>query len=106
MTLVTGAGAFMLGLSWLIGGPIQEVITSIIFLFIKHPYDDGDRVCIEEEVYLVREIRLLSTIFMNKNGCLVQAPNSILSTKVRRISILPRKVFVDEPSSVYRERAP
>ncbi|KLO14295.1 hypothetical protein SCHPADRAFT_939706 [Schizopora paradoxa] len=81
LTLVTGAGAFMLGLSWLIGGPIQEVITSIIFLFIKHPYDDGDRVCIEEEIYLVREIRLLSTIFMNKNGCLVQAPNSILSTK-------------------------
>jgi len=54
-------------------------LTSIIFLFIKHPYDVGDRVKVEEETYTVKEIRLLSTIFLNGDNALVQAPNTVLN---------------------------
>lgn len=83
VSLLTGAGAFILGLSWLIGNSLQEVLSSIIFLFIKHPYDVGDRVVIAKdkpESFTVKEIRLLSTIFLDSNNCLVQAPNSVLTT--------------------------
>ena len=41
--LVTSAGTFVLGLSWLIGSTLQEILLSSIFLFVKHPYDVGDR---------------------------------------------------------------
>lgn len=82
ISLITGAGTLILGLSWLIGNSLSEVLTSIIFLFIKHPYDVGDRVTVEEEVYTVKEIRLLSTIFLDKNTCSVQAPNMQLNEKV------------------------
>ncbi|KAJ3480227.1 hypothetical protein NLI96_g8499 [Meripilus lineatus] len=81
ISLITGAGTLILGLSWLIGNSLSEVLTSIIFLFIKHPYDVGDRVTVEEEVYTVKEIRLLSTIFLDKNTCSVQAPNMQLNEK-------------------------
>ena len=47
-TLVTSAGTFVLGLSWLIGSTMQEILLSTIFLFVKHPYDVGDRVDIGE----------------------------------------------------------
>jgi len=57
------------------------VLTSIIFLFIKHPYDVGDRVDVEEESYTVKEIRLLSTIFLDNHNTLVQAPNNVLNDK-------------------------
>ncbi|KAF9566758.1 hypothetical protein CPC08DRAFT_747250 [Agrocybe pediades] len=80
-TLVTGAGTLILGLSWLIGGSLQEVLTSIIFLFIKHPYDVGDRVIINKEIYTVKEIRLLSTVFLDGNNGSVQAPNNQLNTQ-------------------------
>ncbi|TDL26257.1 hypothetical protein BD410DRAFT_784344 [Rickenella mellea] len=80
-TLLTGAGTLVLGLSWLIGGSLQEVLTSIIFLFVKHPYDVGDRVDIGTDSYTVQEIRLLSTVFLNKRGCLVQAPNTVLNAQ-------------------------
>lgn len=43
-TLVTSAGTFVLGLSWLIGSTMQEILLACIFLFVKHPYDVGDRV--------------------------------------------------------------
>ncbi|KAF8629659.1 hypothetical protein AX17_005598 [Amanita inopinata Kibby_2008] len=79
-TLVTGAGTLVLGLSWLIGGSLQEVLSSIIFLFVKHPYDVGDRVQITKEFYTVKEIRLLSSVFIDSNSALVQAPHSILNT--------------------------
>ncbi|PPR07380.1 hypothetical protein CVT26_013696 [Gymnopilus dilepis] len=79
-TLVTGAGTLILGLSWLIGGSLQEVLTSIIFLFIKHPFDVGDRVVMNSLTYTVKEIRLLSTVFLDSNSTLVQAPNNVLNT--------------------------
>ncbi|XP_006461100.1 hypothetical protein AGABI2DRAFT_204597, partial [Agaricus bisporus var. bisporus H97] len=80
LTLVTGAGTLILGLSWLIGSSLQEVLTSIIFLFIKHPFDVGDRVVINKEIYTVKEIRLLSSVFLDCGSALVQAPNTILNT--------------------------
>ncbi|KAI0699236.1 hypothetical protein BC835DRAFT_1268062 [Cytidiella melzeri] len=82
VTLITGAGSLFLGLSWLIGGSLAEVLTSIIFLFVKHPYDVGDRVSIDSLTYTVKEIRLLSTIFLDSSSCYVQSPNVVLSTKM------------------------
>ena len=60
------------------------MLTSIIFLFIKHPYDVGDRVTLgkDKETYTVKEIRLLSTVFLDGNACLVQAPNTVLNGEV------------------------
>ncbi|PSR78148.1 hypothetical protein PHLCEN_2v7557 [Hermanssonia centrifuga] len=81
VTLITGAGTLVLGLSWLIGSSLAEVLTSIIFLFVKHPYDVGDRVQIDKVLYTVKEIRLLSTVFLDSSSCAVQAPNTVLSTK-------------------------
>jgi small-conductance mechanosensitive channel len=61
---------------------MQEVLASIIFLFIKHPYDVGDRVQINKEFYIVQEINLLSTVFMDSSSAYVQAPNDVLNTLV------------------------
>lgn len=61
---------------------MQEVLASIIFLFIKHPYDVGDRVQINKEFYIVQEINLLSTVFMDSSSAYVQAPNNVLNTLV------------------------
>ena len=56
-------------------------MTSIIFLFVKHPYDVGDRVKVDKDVFTVKEIRLLSTIFLDGDNALVQAPNTVLNGK-------------------------
>ena len=61
-TMLSGAAAFILALSWLIGASAQEVLSSVIFLFIKHIYDVGDRVEVEGHLYTVKEIRLCVTI--------------------------------------------
>ena len=96
--LLSGAAAFILALSWLIGATAQEVLSSVIFLFIKHMYDVGDSIEIDGHPYTVKEIRLcvtfpficehdadgvyrLSTVFVDIRGCTVQAPHVVLNTK-------------------------
>ncbi|RAL67692.1 hypothetical protein DID88_008433 [Monilinia fructigena] len=56
------------------------VSRSCIFLFVKHPYDVGDRVDISSEYLVVEQISLLFTIFKRiDNMKMVQVPNIVLN---------------------------
>ena len=87
-SVLTSAGSTLLALSWLFSTTAQEFLQSVIFVFIKHPYDIGDRVTIygntgstmKGDDYFVKEISLLFTEFKKMEGHVVQAPNSYLNT--------------------------
>lgn len=86
--VLTSAGSTVLALSWLFSATAQEFLQSIIFVFVKHPFDVGDRVSIygntgslmKGDDYFVKEIALLYTEFKKMEGHVVQAPNSYLNT--------------------------
>ncbi|OQO07072.1 hypothetical protein B0A48_07638 [Cryoendolithus antarcticus] len=85
---LTSAGSAVLALSWLFSATAQEFLQSIIFVFVKHPFDVGDRVqiygntgaALKGDDYFVKEISLLYTTFKKMEGQVVQAPNSYLNT--------------------------
>ena len=86
--VLTSAGSAVLALSWLFSATAQEFLQSIVFVFVKHPFDVGDRVSIygntgkdlKGDDYFVKEIALLYTEFKKMEGQIVQAPNSYLNT--------------------------
>jgi len=86
--VLTSAGSAVLALSWLFSVTAQEFLQSVVFVFIKHPFDVGDRVGIYGNTgklglgddYFVKEISLLYTEFKKMEGHVVQAPNSYLNT--------------------------
>lgn len=86
--VLTSAGSALLALSWLFSATAQEFLQSCIFVFVKHPYDVGDRVTIygntgdlgRGDDYFVKEIALFYTEFKKMQGHIVQAPNSYLNT--------------------------
>lgn len=86
--VLTSAGSTLLALSWLFSATAQEFLQSCIFVFVKHPYDVGDRVQIYGnsgdmglgDDYFVKEIALFYTEFKKMQGHVVQAPNSYLNT--------------------------
>ena len=86
--VLTSAGSAVLALSWLFSATAQEFLQSIVFVFVKHPFDVGDRVSIygntgvalKGDDYFVKEIALLYTEFKKMEGQVVQAPNSYLNT--------------------------
>ncbi|KAL5606583.1 hypothetical protein BROUX41_002985 [Berkeleyomyces rouxiae] len=85
---LTSAGTTILGLSWLLQATTQEFLQSLVFVFVKHPFDVGDRVTVygnsgnlgRGDDYYVTEISLWYTEFKKMEGHIVQAPNSILNT--------------------------
>lgn len=76
---LTTAGTTLLSLSFVFAVTTQEFLGSCIFLFVKHPYDVGDRVDIQgpEKIQMVVEkISLLYTVFTRIDKMqVVQVPN-------------------------------
>ena len=56
-----------------------KVFDSIIFIFVTHPFDTGDRVQISEQVFVVKKMSLLSSLFTNDLNQDVYIANSILA---------------------------
>lgn len=85
---LASAGTVVLGLAWVLQATAQEFLQSIIFVFVKHPFDVGDRVTVYGNTgdkntgddYYVTEISMLYTEFKKMQGHIVQAPNSVLNT--------------------------
>jgi small-conductance mechanosensitive channel len=86
--VLASAGGAVLGLSWLLSATAQDFLQSVIFVFVKHPFDVGDRVGIYGNTgaqglgddYFVKKISLMYTEFKKMEGHVVQAPNSYLNT--------------------------
>ncbi len=88
-TLAT-TGTALLSLSFVFSVSAQEVLGSCIFLFVKHPFDIGDRVDLTTlggtlvSRFVVEHISLLFTVFRHVDGVgvgrLCQIPNIVLNT--------------------------
>lgn len=81
-TMLATAGTTLLSLSFIFAATLQEVMASCVFLFVKHPFDVGDRVNFQNEHYTVKEMALLSTVFRQADGRIVQASNALLNTLI------------------------
>ncbi|PKI38312.1 hypothetical protein CRG98_041297 [Punica granatum] len=60
---------------------INTVFEAIIFLFVMHPFDVGDRVEVDQVQMVVEEMNILTTVFLRYDNQKIVYPNSTLSTK-------------------------
>ncbi|KIW32759.1 uncharacterized protein PV07_04283 [Cladophialophora immunda] len=80
-TTLATAGTALLSMSFVFATTAQEVLGSCIFLFVKHPFDVGDRVDITDVQYVVERMSLLYTVFRRvKDHKRTQVPNIILNS--------------------------
>ena len=80
-TTLATAGTALLSLSFVFAATCQEVLGSCIFLFVKHPFDVGDRIDIGESQLVVERISLLFTVFRKvKDHKNTQVPNIVLNS--------------------------
>lgn len=80
-TVIAAGATSLLSLSFVFATTAQEVLGSCIFLFVKHPFDVGDRVEINDKPFIVEKISLLFTVFRNViDHRVTQVPNIVLNT--------------------------
>ncbi|KAJ1341375.1 hypothetical protein BSLG_004105 [Batrachochytrium salamandrivorans] len=82
LTAVLPFTSILVALSFIFGGAAKTTFDCIVFLFVTHPYDTGDRVLVDGVGFRVIELNLLTTVFENGDGRTVYAPNAVLSQKM------------------------
>ncbi|MCL7047163.1 hypothetical protein MKW94_002720 [Papaver nudicaule] len=59
----------------------KTIFEAIIFVFVMHPFDVGDRCKIDGVMMTVEEMNIFTTVFLKNDKEKVYYPNSVLSTK-------------------------
>lgn len=97
------------GLSFMLGPTASELLSACILVFVKHPYDVGDRVDITSVELIVTRISLLYTTFRRVDtDRSVQVPNAVINTLwVENISRSPamkeRLAFSVSPGTSFED---
>ncbi|KAG6497358.1 mechanosensitive ion channel protein 10-like [Zingiber officinale] len=63
------------------GNSCKTVFESIIFVFIMHPFDVGDRCVVDGVQMVVEEMNILTTTFLRYDNEKIFYPNAVLLTK-------------------------
>ncbi|KAF5194765.1 Mechanosensitive ion channel protein [Thalictrum thalictroides] len=71
----------MLVVAFMFGNTAKTIFESIIFVFVMHPFDVGDRCVIEGVQMIVEEMNILTTVFLRYDNEKIYYPNSVLATK-------------------------
>ncbi|KAK8505249.1 hypothetical protein V6N13_045694 [Hibiscus sabdariffa] len=67
--------------AFLFGETCKTIFQVVIFVFVMHPFDVGDRCVVDGVQLLVEEINILTTTFLKHNNEKVYYPNSVLYSK-------------------------
>ncbi|XP_071695296.1 mechanosensitive ion channel protein 8-like [Rutidosis leptorrhynchoides] len=68
-------------LAFIFGNTVKTIFEAIIFLFVMHPFDVGDRCEIDGVQMIVEEMNILTTVFLKWDNEKVYFPNSTLATR-------------------------
>uniref|UniRef100_A0A0D6QRW5 Mechanosensitive ion channel protein n=1 Tax=Araucaria cunninghamii TaxID=56994 RepID=A0A0D6QRW5_ARACU len=63
------------------GNTCKTIFEAIVFVFIMHPFDVGDRCVVDGVQMVVEEMNILTTVFLQPDNDKVYYPNSALATK-------------------------
>lgn len=67
--------------AFIFGNTCKTIFEAIVFVFIMHPFDVGDRCVIDGVQMVVEEMNILTTVFLRFDNEKIYYPNSVLSTK-------------------------
>ncbi|XVF89031.1 hypothetical protein PTKIN_Ptkin19aG0098600 [Pterospermum kingtungense] len=67
--------------AFMFGNTCKTIFEAIIFVFVMHPFDVGDRCVVDGVPLLVEEMNILTTVFLKLDNEKVYYPNSVLATK-------------------------
>ncbi|RZC47466.1 hypothetical protein C5167_040404 [Papaver somniferum] len=71
----------LLLVAFMFGNTCKMAFEAIIFLFVMHPFDVGDRCEVEDVQMVVEEMNILTTVFLRYDNQKIIYPNSVLATK-------------------------
>ncbi|CAN6722439.1 unnamed protein product [Malus baccata var. baccata] len=74
-------GSQLLLVAFIFGDTCKTIFEAIIFVFVMHPFDVGDRCEVDGVQMVVEEMNILTTVFLKFDNQKIIYPNSVLATK-------------------------
>ncbi|XP_072992548.1 mechanosensitive ion channel protein 10-like [Typha latifolia] len=71
----------LLVVAFMFGNTCKTTFEAIIFVFVMHPFDVGDRCVVDGVQMIVEEMNILTTVFLRYDNEKIYYPNSVLATK-------------------------
>ncbi|KQJ84035.1 mechanosensitive ion channel protein 5 [Brachypodium distachyon] len=65
---------------FMFGNTLKTIFEAIVFLFVMHPFDVGDRCEVDGMQVVVEEMNIMTTIFLRFDNLKIYYPNSVLAT--------------------------
>lgn len=104
--LFVSIGVLSTGFGFLFHSTAKSCFESILFVFIQHPFDVGDRVVIDDETFVIDDVEVFTTTMVRWDGVRVYITNASLSSKtiqnIRRsdnqMEALALKIKSDTPT--------
>ncbi len=81
--LAVGIGLLLLGVVAFFDDSVKKLVKSLVFVLITHPYDAGDRIVLDDQVYVIESVGLWTTT--------MQAPGA-LKTVVVNAALFDKKI--------------
>nr|GMD84021.1 mechanosensitive ion channel protein 10-like [Ipomoea batatas] len=67
--------------AFMFGNTCKVIFEAIVFVFVMHPFDVGDRCVIDGIQMTVEEMNILNTVFLRYDNEKIYYPNTVLATK-------------------------
>lgn len=80
-TSLTSLYSLFIGASFIFRNAASSAFDAIMFLFVTHPFDTGDRCFIDDENFVVKKMGLFATVFTRADGTETYYFNSLLFNK-------------------------
>ena len=81
--LAVGIGLLLLGAVAFFDDAVKKLVKSLVFVLVTHPYDAGDRIVLDDEIYVIESVGLWTTT--------MQAPGA-LKTVVVNAALFDKKI--------------
>jgi len=78
---LTSLYTLFIGASFIFRNAASSAFDAVIFLFVSHPFDTGDRCFIDDENFVVKKMGLFATVFTRADGTETYYFNSLLFQK-------------------------
>ncbi|PPQ68772.1 hypothetical protein CVT24_007714 [Panaeolus cyanescens] len=78
---LTSVYSLLIAASFIFKNAASSAFDAIMFLFVTHPYDTGDRVFVDQENLVVKKVGLFATVFTRSDGTETYYFNSQLFNK-------------------------
>ncbi|XP_010917159.1 mechanosensitive ion channel protein 10 [Elaeis guineensis] len=71
----------LLLVGFMFGNTCKTAFEAIVFVFVMHPFDVGDRCVVDGVQMIVEEMNILTTVFLKYDNEKIYYPNAVLATK-------------------------